>query len=102
MPGLRFRRIFGVSDEWHLVFLNAVLDITFRLVSWFHESIIGFGPAFFSPRFKPIRSIGDSVGCDGIEQLLVEMDAEGRVVLALESNHGLEGFERLDRTLEAD
>jgi hypothetical protein len=39
---------------------------------------------------------------DRIEQVLVEDLAEGRVVFALESNHWLEGFERLDRSLEAD
>ena len=61
-----------------------------------------FGSAFSQPRFIPVGSIGDAVVGDRIEQVLVEDLAEGRVVFALESNHRLKGFERLDRSLEAD
>jgi hypothetical protein len=61
----------------------------FGFLSWSHEAIVGFGSAFLAPRFKSIRSISDTVGCDGIKQLLVEKNAEGRVALALERNYGL-------------
>ena len=91
-----------MSDEWHLVFPNAVPHIAFGLPSWFHETIVRFGSAFSSPRFVSVGSIGDSVDGDRVEQVLVEDLAEGRVVFALESNHWLKGFECLDRSLEAD
>ena len=42
------------------------------------------------------------MNCDGIQQLLVKAIAKCRVMLALDGNHRLEGFQRLDRTLEAD
>jgi hypothetical protein len=42
------------------------------------------------------------MNCDGIQQLLVKAIAECRVILALDGNLRLEGFQRLDRTLETD
>ena len=42
------------------------------------------------------------MGCDGVEQLLVESPAECRVTITLERNQWLERFECLDRSLEAD
>src|SRR3954453_21086012 len=96
------RKCSGVSGEWHLVFTKAFQEITFGLVPWFHEAIIWFGSAFLAPRLIPIRAIRDTMAGDGIQQLLVEGHARCRVVLTLESNHGLESFEGLDRALEAD
>ena len=40
--------------------------------------------------------------CDGIKQVLVENQAELRVMGALDSDQRLEGFQCLDCTLEAD
>ena len=61
-----------------------------------------FGSAFPQPRFKSVGPIGDSVFGDCIQQTMVEEMAKGRVVLALEGNHGLKGFESLERSLETD
>ena len=60
------------------------------------------GSAFSQPRFVSIGPIGNTVAGDRIEQLFVELLAECCVVFALERDHWLEGFERLDRSLEAD
>src|SRR5580693_8506919 len=92
----------GVSDEWHVDFSKAFQHITFGLPSWFHETIVWFGSTFFSARLITVGPIGDAMDRDGVKQLLVEVHAECQVMLALESNHWLEGFERLDRSLEAD
>lgn len=92
----------GPTNEWHLVFPKAVQEIAFGLMSRFHETIVGFGSPLSSARFKPIGAIGDSVDCDRSEQAFVEDPAAGRVLLALDRNHRLEGFQRLDRSLETD
>ena len=88
--------------EWHLDFQNPVPHIAFGIPPGFSEKAIVFGAAFSQPRFIPIRPIGDPVVGDRIEQVLVEDLAERRAAIALESNHWLEGFERLDRSLETD
>ena len=43
----------GHIAEWHLVFAKAFQHLAFGLVSWFHETIVRFGPALFSARFIP-------------------------------------------------
>ncbi len=92
----RYRR------EWHVDFSKAFQHITFGLPSWFYETIVWFGSTFFSARLITVGPIGDAMDRDGVKQLLVEVHADCQVMLALESNHWLEGFERLDRSLEAD
>ena len=92
----------GHIDEWHLVLPNPFPHIAFGLASWFSEKAVVFGSAFSQPRFIPVGAIRDPVAGDRVEQVLVEDLAEGRVVFALESDHRLEGFERLNRSLEAD
>ena len=54
-----------------------------------------FGSAFSQPRFKSVGPIGDSVYGDCIQQAMVKELAEGGVVLTLQYDHGLKGFERL-------
>ena len=56
----------------------------------------------FSARLITVGPIGDAMDRDGVKQLPVEVHAEFQVMLSLEGNHWLEGFERLDRSLEAD
>ena len=92
----------GHIDEWHLVFANSFQEITFGLASWFSEKAIMFGSPFSEPRFKSVWSIGNSVNGDGVKQLLVDLHAVCRVMFALHRDHWLEGFERLDRSLETD
>ncbi len=92
----------GPPHEWHVDFSKAFQHITFGLPSWFHETIVWFGSTFFSARLITVGPIGDAMDRDGVKQLLVEVHADCQVMLALESNHWLEGFERLDRSLEAD
>ncbi len=88
--------------EWHVDFSKAFQHITFGLPSWFHETIVWFGSTFFSARLITVGPIGDAMDRDGVKQLLVEVHADCQVMLALESDHWLEGFERLDRPFEAD
>ncbi len=57
---------------------------------------------FFGEAHNGRAGSGDAMDRDGVKQLLVEVHADCQVMLALESNHWLEGFERLDRSLEAD
>ena len=81
---------------------NSVPHIAFGIPPGFSEKAIVFGSAFPQPRFKSVGPIGDSVFGDCIQQTMVEEMAKSRVVLALEGNHGLKGFECLDCSLEAD
>lgn len=92
----------GHALEWHVVLCKSIEDIAFHLMPGFHHSIIFLLPAFSLARFKAIGSVGDAMGCDGVEQLLVESPAECRVTITLERNQWLERFECLDRALEAD
>ena len=46
--------------------------------------------------------MGYAIGGDGIQEFLIDVPAECGIILALDGNHGLKGFERLDGTLEAD
>ncbi len=78
--------------EWHVDFSKAFQHITFGLPSWFHETIVWFGSTFFSARLITVGPIGDAMDRDGVKQLLVEVHADCQVMLALESNHWLEGF----------
>jgi hypothetical protein len=61
-----------------------------------------FGSALSQPGFISVGPIGDSVSGDRVEEGLVDELAEGRVVLTLDRDHGLKGFERLERSLETD
>ena len=61
------RTCFGVSDEWHLLFLKAIEHKTFGFASGFHEPVIRFGPPLFSARFISVWSICDSMNGDGIQ-----------------------------------
>ena len=60
------------------------------------------GSAFPEARFHPVGSIGNAVGGNGLEQLLVDVLAQSRVVLPLLRQQRLEGLEGLDRSLETD
>jgi len=66
------------------------------------EKAVVLGSPLSQPRFVPVGSIGDSMAGDGIQELLGESTAEGRVLFALESNHRLEGLQRLHGSLKAD
>ena len=61
-----------------------------------------FRSAFSKPRFEAVGAIGNSMGGDRVKQLLVEVHADGGVVLAQNGNHRLEGFPGLDGSLETD
>ncbi len=76
--------------------------MAFGHLPWLHETIIRFGTALSPPRLKAIGPIGDSVTSNGVQQVLVEGDAEGGIAMALASIHRLKGFQRLQRTFEAD
>src|SRR5256885_1280897 len=88
----------GSSAEWHLVLAKAFYHITFGLMPWFPEKAVVLGSTLPQPRFIPVGSIGDSMAGDGIQYLLVEVPAEGGVPFAPESDHRLEGLQRLDRS----
>ncbi len=59
-------------------------------------------PPFSKARFNAIGAVRNAMYNNGVEQLLVNRRANARVVLGFEGNQRLEGFERLDRALEAD
>jgi len=92
----------GVRHEWHLLLRKFLQYITFCLLPGLHEEEVLLVSAFPQPRFEPIWTVGDTMGCDRFEQLVTELRAEARVLLAPDGNHRLEGFERLNGPFEAD
>src|SRR6187551_2958417 len=92
----------GPPHEWHLLLPNSFEELTLGLVPWFHESVIGLGPALPPSWLKAIRAFRHSVAGDRLQQLLVEHGAELQVVFTQQSQRRLERFERLHRPLEAD
>ena len=97
-----FRNARGVVAEWHLLLDNPSEHIEFGLFSRFAEVAVVFGSAFPKPWFKPVRSIGHSMCCDGVKQTFVEVPAEIDAVLAEDGDHRLERFQSLDGALGAD
>ena len=81
---------------------NSFPHIAFGIPPGSYEKAIVFGSAFSQPRFKSVGPIGDSVYGDCIQQAMVKELAEGGVVLTLQYDHGLKGFERLKCSLETD
>lgn len=95
-------RALGRCDEWYLLVPNSVGHLAFGFVSRLDEDSISLGMPFSSSRFVTIGSIGDAMDDDGIEQLFEETLPERGVALSLHGDHRLEGFQCLDRALEAD
>ncbi len=58
--------------------------------------------SFLSPRLVAIGAIGDTVGGDSGEQIVVQAQAARRVVFALQRDHRLKRFQCLDGALEAE
>ena len=58
--------------------------------------------AFSLARLESVRSIGDAMKCDGVEQLLVEGGPERGVAASLKVDQRLKRFQRLQRPFEAD
>ena len=58
--------------------------------------------AFSKSGFEAVGSISNSVGGDGIKQLLIQIHPNCCIPLALNRNHRLEGFEGLNCAFEAD
>jgi len=54
------------------------------------------------PGLVPVRSVGDAMAGDGIQQLPVEALRKGRELFAPQGNDRLERLQRLERRLEAD
>jgi hypothetical protein len=60
-------------------------------VPWFHELIVRFGFSLYQARLITVGPVGDSVVCNGIEQVLIEVAEPRRVLLPLKTYHRLEG-----------
>ena len=93
---------FGHIVERHLVDVKSVQEIVLSLPFSFSEKSIMFGSPFSHARFVTLESVSDPAVGDRIEQVLEEALAKLSAVFAFESNHRLEGSERLDRSLETD
>src|SRR5947209_6227960 len=92
----------GVSDEWYLLLPNPFQHVAFGLGPGLHQAFVRFGPALLAARLIAVRAIRHPVAGDRVQQLLIDAPAELRVVFPLRSNHRLERFPRLHRSLEAD
>ena len=57
----------GETDEWHVDLRTSFEDCEFRLSSGDCESAVESNSSFFESRFEAIRSIGDSMKCDGVQ-----------------------------------
>ncbi len=66
----------GPTHEWHVVLDKSFEHLQFGLMSWLDELIILLGSSFSLARFKPIRSISDTMNGDGIKQVLVKIHPE--------------------------
>jgi hypothetical protein len=76
--------------------------IEFDLVAGFSQVREVPVVSFLSPGLVAIRAVGDAVGGDGVEQVVVQAQAARRVVFALQRDHRLKRFQGLDGALEAD
>ena len=92
----------GRPDEWHLDLPKAFGHEAFQFVSRQVEILVLSMGLLSSSGLEAIRSIGDAMDGDGVEQLLVKSPTKRGVALALDVNHWLKGLQRLDRAFEAD
>ena len=92
----------GRFVEWHVDLGKSFQHFTFDLVSGFHHSIVFLLSSFSLAWFKAIWPICDTMCCDGIEQLFVEIKSFFAVTLSVHSDQRLKGLECLNGTLETD
>src|SRR5262245_42289630 len=57
-------------DEWHLVLGNAFRHLAFHLGAGLGQPAVVVAPPLLHPWLVPIRAVADSVGGDGIEQVV--------------------------------
>lgn len=70
LESCRSNRRVSRCDEWHLDFGNAFRHLAFDFGAWLGQPAVVIAPPFFHTRFEPIAAVGDSMGGDGIEQVL--------------------------------
>jgi hypothetical protein len=92
----------GRTGEWYVDLLKSLQHFTFEFVSGFHHSIVFLLPAFSLAWLKAIWSVGDSMSCDSVEQLLVRMESLVTVTVALHGDQLLKRFQCLHSSFEAD
>ncbi len=90
----RFRS-FGRCDEWHLDFYNAFRHIVFDVGARPRQPAVVIASMLFHSRFEAIRTVSHSMGGDGIEHVLVQLQAMGWAVSGLKVDHRLECFQGL-------
>ncbi len=82
----------GMSDEWHLDSCNAFSHIAFDLGAGLCHPVIVIASQLFHARLVTIGSVGNSMGGDGIEQVLVDSETICRVMSGPKLNQWLKGF----------
>src|SRR5688572_6127627 len=87
----------GLTHEWHLVVPNSFRHFTFQHPARLHHLVELDWRAFSLTRFKTVRSIGDAMKCDGVEQLFVKGGSERRATASLKVNQRLKRLQRLQR-----
>lgn len=78
--------------------------MTFELAPWFDHGdvLLGSSLSLSLSWFEAVGPIADTMGGDGVEQMVVDGLTEDGPAMRHQGDHWLKGFERLDRFFEAD
>ena len=68
----RFPQRIGGDNEWHLDFDKTFRQIAFDRGAWSGQPAVVIVSSLLEPGFKAIRSVRNSMGGDGIEQVVVQ------------------------------
>src|SRR5262249_31508430 len=89
-------------DEWHLDFGKSFRHLAFEFCAWLCQPVVMIASLLLRAWFVTIRSVGDSMRGDGIQEVLIHPRALCRVACSAKLNQRLEGFQSLNGTLKAD
>src|SRR5262249_12437190 len=92
----------GISDEWHLVLGKSFRHLVFDLGAWLSQPAVVIAPPLFHARLITVGPVGDPMGRDGIEHVVIQAHAIYGVPRGSELQQRLESFQGLHRTREAD
>src|SRR5262245_58255188 len=93
---------FGPPDEWHLVFVNAFRHLAFEFGAWLCQPAVVIGPTLLHARLVTVGAVGDPMGGDGIEQVVVQAQAACGVTGRVKLQQRPKRFQGLHGALEAD
>src|SRR5262249_20464676 len=76
----------GPPREWHGDFTKSFEHAAFDLRPGSRQVVVPPVPPLGHPRLEPVRSVGDAVGGDRVQDLLIERRPVGRAAVALEGD----------------